>query len=116
VKHKPAFKYEGSIERMQAAWAMAHLPGGEKAVGVASKQRIENARKAGDPKSFAWPKFADAMARKTAIRDLAKFLPVALELQYAIGVDEQEEVKALRAAQPRDAQQAALEAAGKETP
>lgn len=87
LSHKPA---EGERGEMTHVYAVARLKGGGAQFEVMSRADIERVRlqsKAG--KSGPWVTHFDEMAKKTAIRRLFKYLPVSIEMQRAVGLDEQ---------------------------
>lgn len=53
------------------------------------KRAVENAKKWKKPVDTPWVTHEDAMAKKTAIRALAKYLPLSVEFADAMTVDEQ---------------------------
>lgn len=53
------------------------------------KRAVENAKKWKKPVDTPWVTHEDAMAKKTAIRALAKYLPLSVEFSDAMAVDEQ---------------------------
>jgi len=86
LKHVKALRDRGEP---RAAWAVARLDNGERLFRVVSMDEIDDARKRGGDRSFSpWSTDWDAMARKTAIRRLAPFLPMSAELQDAVIRDE----------------------------
>ena len=74
-----------------AVYAVAKLKGGGHQFDVLSIAEIEKARnhsmttRSDSPWNTHW----DEMAKKTAIRRLFKYLPVSIEIQRAVGLDEQ---------------------------
>lgn len=95
LKHKPAMKNRGEVT---AFYAIAKLKGGGHLFSVMS---ADDAREHGKSHSKTydkqnekfydgtpWAKEFESMAKKTVIIQLAKLLPLSIELQRAIGVDE----------------------------
>jgi recombination protein RecT len=95
LKHRPAMKGRGDPI---AYYAVAKLKGGASLFFVISKEdALEHGKqhsktydKQGNKfyDGTPWAKEFDSMAKKTAIIQLSKFLPLSIELQRAIGVDE----------------------------
>jgi len=74
-----------------AVYAVAKLQGGGHQFDVLSIAEIEKARKHSmtTRSDSPWNTHWDEMAKKTAIRRLFKYLPVSIEIQRAVGLDEQ---------------------------
>jgi len=76
------------------AYAVAKLQGGGYQFEVLSMKQLDEAKKsspgARKPDS-PWHNHWDEMARKTAVRRLFKYLPVSVEIQRAVGLDEMAE-------------------------
>jgi recombination protein RecT len=95
LKHRPALKDRGETI---GYYAVAKLKGGASIFKFMSKEEILNhAQKHSktfdkDKNEFyyssPWAKEFDAMAKKTVLIQLAKLLPLSVELQRAIAVDE----------------------------
>jgi recombination protein RecT len=87
--HKPDHRHQkGPV----AVYAVAHFKDGSHAFEVLSVEDIERARNTGKQgNSPAWRNHWPAMARKTAIRRLFKFLPISIEMSKAVALDEQGE-------------------------
>lgn len=95
LKHKPAFKDRGQVV---AYYAIAKLKGGGSIFRVMSREdALDHGRKHSktyDAQSnqfnqfSPWAKEPDAMCQKTVLIQLAKMLPLSVELQKAISVDE----------------------------
>lgn len=95
LKHKPSMKDRGEPI---AYWVMATLKSGGKPFSVMSREdcRLHGLRhsKSVDKKtgnflpSSPWATSFDAMALKTVLVQLAKLLPLSVELQRAISADE----------------------------
>ncbi len=92
LKHKPAFGFRGQMVR---AYAFATYKGGGFNFVVLDKEEIESVReksetykafKAGRIKSTPWDEYFDAMAVKTCVRRLAKWLP--MEIQKAAMIED----------------------------
>lgn len=86
--HRPAL---GEEERgkPKAVWAKAVLKDGGRVfevMSVADVNKIRDLSKAGN--SGPWRDHWDEMARKTAVRKLAKYLPLSSEFQRAAALDE----------------------------
>lgn len=89
--HRPAW---GEANRGDAtfAYAVAKLKDGGLQFEVMSKVEIEAIRARSKAKdSGPWVTDWEEMAKKTVIRRLFKYLPVSIEIQRAVGLDEQAE-------------------------
>lgn len=87
LRHKP-FEGENAGE-ITHVYAVARLQGGGVQFDVMSKVQVEAVRsqsKAG--KSGPWVNHWEEMAKKTVIRRLFKYLPVSVEIQRAVTLDE----------------------------
>ncbi|MFG3398700.1 recombination protein RecT [Pseudomonas sp. NPDC077408] len=87
LKHKP-FEGENAGE-ITHVYAVARLQGGGVQFEVMSRAQVEAVRaqsKAG--KSGPWVNHWEEMAKKTVIRRLFKYLPVSVEIQRAVTLDE----------------------------
>ena len=90
IKHKPTKDAERGEVRW--AYAIAWLKNGEKQFVVLNRADIEKARSCSKmPNSEPWTKFYSEMAKKTAIRALAKQLTLSPELRLAVETDERNE-------------------------
>ena len=97
LKHKPATSNRGTAVY---AYAYANLKDGgrvfevltlddiEKARMSSSSQKDFNTKKTSTTPIGIWAEHYEAMARKTAIRRLAKYLPLSVELLRATALDE----------------------------
>lgn len=86
VQHVPC---EGERGPMTHVYAVAKLKDGGVQFEVMSKADVDKVRatsKAGN--NGPWVSHYDEMAKKTAIRRLFKYLPVSIELQTAVTLDE----------------------------
>lgn len=93
LTHKP-FEGEDSGE-ITHVYAVAKLQGGGVQFEVMSRAQVEAVRtqsKAG--KSGPWVSHFEEMAKKTVIRRLFKYLPVSVEIQRAVVLDERAEAGA----------------------
>ncbi|WP_129141488.1 recombination protein RecT [Modicisalibacter coralii] len=89
LRHVPA---RGQRGPMIAVYAVAKLTGGGHQIEVMWKEDVDAIRqqsKAGN--SGPWRDHYEEMAKKTAIRRLFKYLPVSVEMQKAVSLDEQAE-------------------------
>ncbi len=90
--HRP--RLNGDRGKPIAVYAVAHLttPNGQEGYGLEVMSVADvNKIKAGAPsggKSGPWTTHWDEMARKTVIRRLVKYLPVSVDLQRAVALDE----------------------------
>ena len=87
--HKPAMSNRGDVV---GYYALFKLDGGGGNFLFMSKEDIENHAKkfsqAYKSKSSPWHSDFDSMAKKTVIKQLLKYAPIAVELQQAIASDE----------------------------
>lgn len=84
IRHRPG---DGTGE-VTFSYAVGKLVSGGQSMVVLNRLEVDRLRdrsKAG--KSGPWTTDFDAMARKTAVRQLFKFLPASVETQAALGVD-----------------------------
>lgn len=89
--HKPAWS---ELDRGPAVfvYAVAKLKDGGVQFEVMSRAEIEKVRARSKAKdSGPWVTDWDEMGKKTVIRRLFKYLPVSIEMQRAVGLDEQAE-------------------------
>ncbi|TPG08288.1 recombination protein RecT [Rhodanobacter glycinis] len=100
LEHVP---HEGADPgEMTHVYAVAKLVGGGVQFEVMSRAKIERIRnesqgyssakkyaKEGQAINSPWESHFDEMAKKTVIRQLFKYLPVSIEIQRAVGLDEQ---------------------------
>lgn len=87
------FSYEKPTGKMVAVYATAEIDGLGPQTVVLRYDEIENFRKMSKaPNSPAWKDHYEAMAKKTAIRQLAKFLPKSILEDFSRGaaIDERE--------------------------
>jgi recombination protein RecT len=84
--HKPNHEHK---KKPIAVYAVAHFKDESHAFEVLSIDEVEAARNTGKQgDSPAWRNHWPAMARKTAIRRLFKYLPISIEMSKAIALDE----------------------------
>lgn len=89
VEHIPA---EGDRGTLTHVYAVAKLKDGGVQFEVMSRAEIEKVRAASKAKDNGpWVTHFEEMAKKTAIRRLFKYLPVSIEMQRAVTLDEQGE-------------------------
>ena len=105
VHENDAFKYEFGLEetmhhvpadgdrgKMTHVYAVAKLKGGGVQFDVMSRADVDKVRstsKAGT--NGPWVTHFEEMAKKTVIRRLFKYLPVSIEIQQAVTLDERAE-------------------------
>lgn len=92
--HHP-FSFSAPSGKMIAVYATAEVDGFGAFTEVLRFDEVEKVRKGGKaPNSPAWQNHYEAMAKKTAIRRLAKFLPksIAEDFTRAAAVDEKQDV------------------------
>lgn len=86
LRHKPALKDRG---KAYAYYAVAKFKDGQYSFLVMSKEDVEKIRsRSKSPNSGPWVTDYDAMAKKTVIKQLCKYLPMSIEVQKAIAADE----------------------------
>lgn len=79
-----------------AVYAMARMKDGSMIVEVMTKEEVDGIRARSKASgSGPWVTDYNEMARKTAVRRLAKYLPQAKDLVTAAGLEEQDEMKPL---------------------
>ena len=89
VEHVPA---EGERGALTHVYAVAKLKDGGVQFEVMSRAEIEKVRAGSKAKDNGpWVSHFEEMAKKTAIRRLFKYLPVSIEMQRAVTLDEQGE-------------------------
>jgi recombination protein RecT len=87
IEHIPDPTASGS--NITHVYAILFLKEGGSIFDVMHVNEIENIRKRSkSPDSGPWDSDYEAMAKKTVVRRLFKFMPVSIELQTAIGMDE----------------------------
>lgn len=94
LKHIPAMKDRGEIIGF---YAVAKLVGGGHSFEFMSREQVEEIREASQgyqqavkfkkEQSHPWRKHFAEMGRKTAIRRLAKYLPLSIEMADALAID-----------------------------
>lgn len=94
LHHVPSFD---SDRPMQYVYAVAVFKDGARQFEVMSRAEVEKVRDGSqgykralqyDKKDNPWITHFDEMAKKTVIRRLFKYLPVSIEMQRAVGLDE----------------------------
>jgi recombination protein RecT len=88
------FSFKQPTGGLIAVYATAEVEGIPPQTIVLRKEEVEKFRsKSKAPDSPAWTEFYDAMAKKTAIRQLAKFLPKSVAKEFTKGamIDEYED-------------------------
>jgi recombination protein RecT len=87
LHHVPAKQARGDVV---AAYAVAKLKDGGHQFEVMWRDDIDAIRaQSKASKSGPWVTHYEEMARKTVVRRLFKYLPVSIEIQQAVGLDEQ---------------------------
>lgn len=83
IIHKPNRKVKKpkNGETVIAAYAVAHLKNGNRTFAVLERAEIDHRRGRGGARSKAWEQDYAAMARKSAIRELWKWVPKTAEVQ-----------------------------------
>jgi recombination protein RecT len=90
LEHKP---FEGEDPGAPVKfYAVAHIKDGGRQFEVMTFAQVEKVRKKSPGANSApWREHFEEMAKKTVIRRLFKYLPVSIELQRAVGLDEMAE-------------------------
>lgn len=105
IEHKPAWDEEDRGE-LTFVYAVAKLRDGGVQFDVMSRREIERVRNSSSGYRVAesvakkynktpdspWHSHFEEMAKKTVVRRLFKYLPVSIEIQRAVGLDEQAEL------------------------
>ena len=92
IVHKPAWE-EADRGQLTFVYAVAKLVGGGVQFDVMSRAEIEKVRARSKAKDNGpWVTDFDQMSVKTVVRRLFKYLPVSIEIQRAVGLDEQAEL------------------------
>lgn len=87
--HKPNVDIEPNPEQITHVYAVAHFKDGGYQVMVMSRKQIETVRKRSKAaNSGPWVTDYAAMARKTVLRQFAKYLPMTIEVQRQLAQDE----------------------------
>lgn len=90
IDHIPSTENRGDFK---CVYAVATLKSGEKQFEMMTRQEVtqikDRAKKSDNDLQSIWEDHFDEMARKTVIRRLFKYLPISLEMNQAIGLDEQ---------------------------
>lgn len=85
LRHIPAEGERGEITHF---YAVAHMKDGGHAFEVMTKKQVEKIRDSGN-RNPVWSDHFEEMGRKTAIRRLAKYLPLSVEFATGIAQDGQ---------------------------
>lgn len=91
LKHRPDWSNPNRTDdsKITFAYAVAHLADGGREFEVISRAEIEATKKRSrGQKSGPWQTDFGAMARKTVVRRLFKWLPLSVEIQQAVVNDE----------------------------
>lgn len=89
IKHEPAWQ-EADRGALVFVYAVAKLKDGGIQFDVMSRAEVEKIKSRSRAGNFGpWKTDYDEMAKKTVIRRLFKYLPVSIEMQRAVGLDEQ---------------------------
>lgn len=86
LRHVPAKGVRGDVTH---AYAVAKLKGGGYQFEVMTKEDLEQVRKnSKNASGDTWVKHTEEMYKKTVLRRLFKYLPVSIEAQKAVTIDE----------------------------
>ena len=90
IDHIPSTENRGDFK---CVYAVATLKSGEKQFEMMTRQEVtqikDRAKKSDNDLQNIWEDNFDEMARKTVIRRLFKYLPISIEMNQAIGLDEE---------------------------
>jgi recombination protein RecT len=86
--HTPCIGDRGPII---AVYAVAHLNGGGHQFEVLSRDEVIEVQQQSPSKKGPWLTHWREMAKKTAVRRLFKYLPVSVEIQRAVGLEDKAE-------------------------
>ncbi len=91
LHHEPA--HMGAKEELVYVWALARIRGeNHPQFQVLDKEQVEMSRaRSGSPDQGPWVTDYAAMAKKTVLRQLCKYLPMSTELSIAVALDERAE-------------------------
>lgn len=83
INHEPALSARGNVV---AAYALAHLRNGSLQLEVLTQEDLEKIRRMSARKSAGgpWDEWFEEMARKSAVRRLAKYLPFNADLEHGL--------------------------------
>lgn len=91
LEHRPSEK-DMSDADLTHVYAVCYFKDGGRLFEVMTRAQIDAVRKRSKSSNNGpWVSDFEAMARKSAIRRMFKYLPVSIEIQRAIALDEQEE-------------------------
>lgn len=85
IRHKPDGDEDGPVTH---AYAVAELKDGRKAFRVLTAKQVLKRRGSSTAKTGPWHTHPEAMAKKTALRALFKYLPKSAELAQVAAYDE----------------------------
>lgn len=89
LKHIPSKERVAKERRLVAVYAIARLKDGGHQLEVMTREEVEAIRKRSKSSDTGpWKTDFDEMAKKTVIRRLFKYLPVSIEIQRAVALDE----------------------------
>lgn len=90
IKHTPTT--ESQTGELTFVYAVAYMKDGSKQFEVMNRGQIEKVRSHSKARSMnAWETHFEEMAKKTVVRRLFKYLPISVEIQKAIILDERAE-------------------------
>ena len=90
LRHIPS--EEDNPGELTHVYAIAHLKGGGHVFEVMTKKQVDKVRAMSKTGKFGpWADHYEAMARKTVIRRLAKYLPMSVQMAQAVDIDERAE-------------------------
>jgi recombination protein RecT len=89
LKHIPNDEQEEDFRNITHAYAVAKFKDGGFQLDVMRRVRIDRIRRMSQaPDSPAWTNHFDEMAKKTVLRRMSKLLPLSIEMNLAIRLDE----------------------------
>lgn len=90
LKHVPNMNDRG--KNIKCFYAVAKLVGGGHQIEVMSKGDVDKIKaKSKGANAIPWSEYYAEMGKKTVIRKLFKYLPVSIEIQQAVKIDEEVE-------------------------
>jgi len=98
LKHKKLL--DGDRGKAKAIWAVARATDGQHlqvVLTVGEVEKVQNQAQSGGSRFSPWNTHWDEMAKKTAVRRLAKMLPISEELQRAAVTDEYKDAQVIDA-------------------
>lgn len=100
IEHEPLLD-GGERGAVRGVYAVARMRDGNTVIDYMTFDQVNAIRERSPSKSGPWSTDYEEMARKTVVRRLAKALPMSVEVQHAVGLDDRgEEAVVATVAQP----------------